>query len=44
MAIEVPFTHGLGESYKRKEDARFVRGQGNYVDNESIRRLASHVR
>src|ERR1700716_1215897 len=33
MAIEVPFTHGLGESFKRKEDARFIRGQGNYVDD-----------
>ena len=31
MASEV-HTHGLGEAYKRKEDARFIRGQGNYVD------------
>src|SRR6266702_3344550 len=30
MATEV---HGLGEAYKRKEDARFIRGQGNYVDD-----------
>src|SRR5205807_6515207 len=28
--------HGLGESYKRKEDARFIRGQGNYVDDVSL--------
>src|SRR5439155_3907657 len=26
-------THGLGEAYKRKEDARFIRGQGTYVDD-----------
>src|ERR1700737_681840 len=32
MATEVK-THGLGEAYKRKEDARFIRGQGNYVDD-----------
>src|SRR5947208_8628806 len=32
MATEV-FKHGLGEPYKRKEDARFIRGQGNYVDD-----------
>src|SRR5713226_5354115 len=29
-------THGLGESYKRKEDARFIRGQGNYVDDVQL--------
>src|SRR5207244_10672137 len=32
MATDV-HVHGLGESYKRKEDARFIRGQGNYVDD-----------
>ena len=35
MATEV-FAHGLGESYKRKEDARFIRGQGNYVDDVQL--------
>src|SRR5215472_11795160 len=28
--------HGLGEAYKRKEDARFIRGQGNYVDDVNL--------
>src|SRR5260370_8139562 len=28
--------YGLGESYKRKEDARFIRGQGNYVDDVQL--------
>ncbi len=35
MATQVP-AHGLGESYKRKEDARFIRGQGNYVDDVQL--------
>src|SRR5436309_304699 len=35
MATEV-HAHGLGESYKRKEDARFIRGQGNYVDDVQL--------
>src|SRR5438477_2070748 len=35
MATEV-HAHGLGESYKRKEDARFIRGQGNYVDEVQL--------
>ena len=30
------FKHGLGEAYKRKEDARFIRGQGNYVDDVQL--------
>src|SRR5579875_1835597 len=33
MATEARHVHGLGEAYKRKEDARFIRGQGNYVDD-----------
>src|SRR5690242_6730387 len=37
MSTEVPTQkHGLGESYKRKEDARFIRGQGNYVDDVQL--------
>src|SRR5260370_6376968 len=35
MATQV-FAHGLGEAYKRKEDARFIRGQGNYVDDVQL--------
>jgi len=36
MASETQHVHGLGESYKRKEDARFIRGQGNYVDDVQL--------
>src|SRR5574340_692585 len=35
MATEV-HAHALGEAYKRKEDARFIRGQGNYVDDVQL--------
>src|SRR5436309_13804467 len=35
MATEVQ-KHGLGEAYKRKEDARFIRGKGNYVDDVQL--------
>src|SRR5258708_23122493 len=35
MATEV-HAHGLGESYKRKEDARFIRGHGKYVDDVQL--------
>src|SRR5579859_2619344 len=35
MATHV-HSHALGEAYKRKEDARFIRGQGNYVDDVSL--------
>ena len=35
MATHV-HAHALGEPYKRKEDARFIRGQGNYVDDVSL--------
>jgi len=35
MATQV-HAHGLGEAYKRKEDARFIRGQGNYVDDVQL--------
>src|SRR2546421_9499493 len=35
MSTEV-HPHGLGESYKRKEDARFIRGKGNYVDDVQL--------
>jgi carbon-monoxide dehydrogenase large subunit len=33
MAVATPSIGGLGESVKRKEDARFIRGRGNYVDD-----------
>ena len=36
MSTEVTQKHGLGEAYKRKEDARFIRGQGNYVDDVQL--------
>src|SRR5919108_5339835 len=35
MATEVQ-KHGLGEAYKRKEDARFIPGQGNHVDDVQL--------
>src|SRR5438132_8357487 len=35
MATEI-HAHGLGEAYKRKEDPRFIRGQGNYVDDVQL--------
>ena len=28
-----PEVGGMGHSVKRKEDPRFIRGQGNYVDD-----------
>src|SRR5207249_7996277 len=33
MSVEVKPHGGIGESIKRKEDARFLRGKGNYVDD-----------
>src|SRR2546421_13065891 len=36
MATEI-FKHGLGEPYKRKEDARFIHGEGNYVDDVQLK-------
>src|SRR5579863_6048150 len=35
MATTTP-AHGLGQSYKRKEDARVIRGEGNYVDDVQL--------
>jgi len=28
--------HGLGSSMKRKEDARFIQGKGNYIDDHKL--------
>jgi aerobic carbon-monoxide dehydrogenase large subunit len=33
MATEVEEVRGVGHSVKRKEDDRFIRGRGNYVDD-----------
>ncbi|HZV50229.1 MAG TPA: aerobic carbon-monoxide dehydrogenase large subunit [Candidatus Dormibacteraeota bacterium] len=33
MSVQVRPHGGIGESYKRKEDARFVRGRGTYLDD-----------
>jgi len=33
MAVETPLKGFIGESIKRKEDDRFIRGKGNYVDD-----------
>jgi aerobic carbon-monoxide dehydrogenase large subunit len=36
MAIETPLKGFIGESIKRKEDDRFIRGKGNYVDDIAL--------
>src|SRR5919106_1074944 len=36
MAVVEETISGIGHSIKRKEDARFIRGQGNYVDDISL--------
>ncbi len=33
MTTDTPEIHGMGHSVKRKEDARFLRGKGHYVDD-----------
>ena len=30
---EVTHIRGIGHSVRRKEDPRFIRGQGNYIDD-----------
>ncbi len=36
MAVETPEVRGLGHSVKRKEDDRFIRGKGTYVDDVKL--------
>src|SRR5438093_1702604 len=36
MAIETPLKGFVGESIKRKEDDRFIRGKGTYVDDITL--------
>jgi carbon-monoxide dehydrogenase large subunit len=36
MSVEVKPHGGLGESIKRKEDGRFLRGKGNYLDDITL--------
>ena len=36
MAVETPLKGNIGDSIKRKEDDRFIRGRGNYVDDISL--------
>jgi len=36
MATTESHVHGIGQSIKRKEDDRFIRGKGNYVDDISL--------
>src|SRR5256884_5490641 len=36
MAIETPLKGFVGESIKRKEDDRFIRGKGNYIDDITL--------
>src|SRR5438045_9432704 len=33
MAIETPLKGNIGDSIKRKEDDRVIRGRGNYLDD-----------
>jgi carbon-monoxide dehydrogenase large subunit len=36
MSVELKPIGGIGESIKRKEDGRFLRGRGNYLDDISL--------
>jgi len=36
MAVETPLKGVIGDSIKRKEDERFLKGRGNYVDDISL--------
>src|SRR2546429_4380499 len=36
MAVETPLKGNIGDSIKRKEDDRFIRGRGNYVDDIAL--------
>jgi carbon-monoxide dehydrogenase large subunit len=36
MATETEEVRGIGHSVKRKEDDRFIRGKGNYVDDAEL--------
>src|SRR5919197_3575383 len=36
MSVEVQPHGGIGDSFPRKEDARFLRGKGNYLDDISL--------
>ena len=36
MATEATEIRGIGHSVKRKEDDRFIRGRGNYIDDMKL--------
>src|SRR5947208_9185099 len=36
MAVETPLKGNIGESIRRKEDDRFIRGRGNYLDDITL--------
>jgi len=36
MAVETPLKGNIGDSIKRKEDDRFIRGKGNYLDDTNL--------
>jgi aerobic carbon-monoxide dehydrogenase large subunit len=36
MAVEQQDVHGIGHSLKRKEDDRFIRGKGTYLDDVTL--------
>ena len=33
---DAPVIQGFGHSVRRKEDPRFIRGQGNYIDDVKL--------
>src|SRR5712691_7979074 len=36
MAVETPLKGNIGDSIRRKEDDRFIRGRGNYLDDIAL--------
>ena len=42
MATQPEEIRGIGHSVRRKEDDRFIRGQGNYIDDIVLPRHAAH--
>ena len=39
MATETEEIRGIGHSVQREEDDRFIRGQGNYIDDMHLPRM-----
>ena len=43
MAQTTDEIRGIGHSVKRKEDDRFIRGRGNYIDDMQLPGMLLHV-